>query len=90
MLLAIVVSLYVLNYQAVHLHFNGLLHWAVIAIRQGIMPWLSSSRLETLDVKNYQAWVAQLPHLSGTRIDSLDLTLASQQVNMVPSRTMMP
>jgi hypothetical protein len=46
MLLAIMISLYVLNYQAVHLHFNGLLHWAVIAIRQVIMSWLSSSRLE--------------------------------------------
>jgi hypothetical protein len=40
--------------------------------------------------KSYHSWVAQLPHLSGTRIDSVDLKLASQQVDMVPSRTMMP
>jgi hypothetical protein len=88
MLLAIMISLYVLNYQAVHLYFHGLLHWAVIAIRQVIMPWLSLSRLEMLDDKSYHSWVAQLPHLSGTRIDSVDLKMVSQQVNMVPSRTM--
>jgi hypothetical protein len=81
-------SLYVLNYQVVHLHSHVLLRWAVTTIHQGFMPWLSSSRLEMLDVMTYQAWVVQLPHLTGTRIDSLDLTLASQQVNMVPSRTM--
>jgi hypothetical protein len=52
------------------------------------MPWLSIPRLETLDDKSYHAWVVQLPHLSGTRIDSVDLKMASQQVNMVPSRTM--
>jgi hypothetical protein len=88
MLLAIMISLYVLNYQAVHLYFHGLLHWAVIAIRQVVMPWLSLSRLEMLDDKGYHLWVAQLPHLSGTRIDSVDLKMVSQQVNMVPGRTM--
>jgi hypothetical protein len=41
-----------------------------------------------LDDKSYHSWVAQLPHLSGTRIDPADLKTASQQVNMVPSRTM--
>jgi hypothetical protein len=88
MISAIMISLYVLNYQAVHLYFHGLLHWAVIAIRQVIMPRLSLSRLEMLDDKSYHSWVAQLPHLSGTRIDSVDLTMASRRVNMVPSRTM--
>jgi hypothetical protein len=48
MLLAIMISLYVLNYQVVHLYFHDLLQWAVIAIRHVIMPWLPLSRLEML------------------------------------------
>jgi hypothetical protein len=87
MLLAIMISLYLLNYQVVHLYFHGLLHWAVIAMRQVIMPWLSLSGLEMLDDKGYHSWIAQLPHLPGTHIDSVDLKMASQQVNMVPGRT---
>jgi hypothetical protein len=88
MVLALMISLYVLNHQAVHLYFHGLLQWAVMAIRQVIVPWLSLSRLEILDAKSYHSWVAQLLHLSCTQIDSVDLNMASQQVNMVPIRTM--
>jgi hypothetical protein len=88
MLLTIMISLYVLNCQVAHLYFHGLLHCAVIAIRQVIMPRLSLSRLEMLDDKGCHSWVAQQPHLPCTRIDSVDLNMASQQVNIVPGRTM--